>query len=156
MTPPQEHMHLDGPVNAGIPPTIVCGAPGNQGPVVTGMHGIGVRTPRAAAVAAATVGLDGVVHIPNGGMFTIGAMSFVVATGLPSTSTRLVGITTSVDGAMPKLHMRFALMAAQGVPIRPHFLEPRTDSVRRAPVVVTRQTTSRSPPWSQLRADGSR
>ena len=47
-------------------------APGIHGAGVTGMHGIGVRTPNAAAVAAATAGFVGVMHIPNGGMFTIG------------------------------------------------------------------------------------
>lgn len=47
-------------------------APGTHGAGVTGMHGIGVRTPNAAAVAAATAGFDGVMHIPNGGILTIG------------------------------------------------------------------------------------
>ena len=36
------------------------------------MQGIGVSTPRAAAVAAATVGFAIELHIPNGMMFTIG------------------------------------------------------------------------------------
>ena len=36
------------------------------------MHGIGVSTPSAAAVAAATIGLASDVHIPNGGMLTTG------------------------------------------------------------------------------------
>ena len=45
------------------------GDPGAQGVVVAGMHGIGVRTPRAAVVAAATVGFDGAEHMPKGEIF---------------------------------------------------------------------------------------
>jgi hypothetical protein len=36
------------------------------------MHGIGVNTPMAAAVAAATAGFAGDMHMPNGVMFAIG------------------------------------------------------------------------------------
>ena len=43
-------------VNAGMPPISTVGDPGFQG-VVTGIHGIGVSAPSAAAVAAATIGL---------------------------------------------------------------------------------------------------
>src|SRR3954471_13537151 len=78
------------------------------------MHGAGVSTPMAADVAAATTGLDGVVHIPNGGMLTIGAMSCTVAAGLPSTNTRLVGSTFSVDGAKPKLQAKVAVAVTLG------------------------------------------
>jgi hypothetical protein len=42
------------------------GEPGTHGAVVAGMHGMGVKTPRAAAVAEATVGLARDVHIANG------------------------------------------------------------------------------------------
>ena len=45
-------------LSAGMPPIITVGEPGFQGPAGTGMHGIGVRTPSAAAVAAATCGFD--------------------------------------------------------------------------------------------------
>lgn len=45
------------------------GAPGAHGAAVTGMHGIGVSTPIAAAVTNATVGLARLVHMPNGMMF---------------------------------------------------------------------------------------
>jgi hypothetical protein len=51
---------------------IAVGAPGTQGAGVFGMHGIGVSTPRAAAVAAATVGLAGELHMPKGMIFSIG------------------------------------------------------------------------------------
>jgi hypothetical protein len=62
---------------------------------------MGVKTPRAAAVAAATVGFDRLVHIPNGGMLTSGTMSAIVAAGLPSISTRRIGSTLSGAGATP-------------------------------------------------------
>lgn len=42
--------------NAGVFPTRTVGDPGDHGAGITGMHGIGVKTPNAAAVAAATAG----------------------------------------------------------------------------------------------------
>jgi len=84
-------------------------APGSQGAGVTGMQGMGVSTPSAAAVAAATVGLAIDEHMPNGGMLTIGAWSMMFAAGVP-VNVRLTGKTTSVDGAAPKLHARDAPM----------------------------------------------
>ena len=54
MTPPQVHMQVHVLFRAGMPPIVVVAAPGVQGLVVTGMQGIGVNTPRAAAVAEAT------------------------------------------------------------------------------------------------------
>lgn len=72
MTPAHAHMHLHVLVSAGIFPRIMEGEPGIQGVGVLGIQGIGVSTPMAAAVAAATVGLAGERHIPNGRMFTMG------------------------------------------------------------------------------------
>ncbi len=71
-TPPHMHMHICVLSSAGLLPISTVGAPVTQGDVVAGMHGIGVSTPEAAEVADATVGLDGVMHIPNGRTFTIG------------------------------------------------------------------------------------
>ncbi len=72
ITPPHVHIHFDMLSRAGIFPIITVGDPGTQGAAVTGMQGIGVSTPRAAAVAEATSGLAMLMHIPNGGMLTIG------------------------------------------------------------------------------------
>ena len=72
MTPAQLHMHLQVFCSPGIPRTSTVGEPGTQGAVVTGMHGMGVKTPKAAAVAAATMGLAKDWHSPKGGMFTMG------------------------------------------------------------------------------------
>jgi len=106
ITPPQEHMHVEVLFKAGMPPIITVAEPGTQG-AVTGMQGIGVSTPRAAAVAAATVGLAMDMHMPNGGMLTMGAQSMMVAAGAPA-MVLFVGKTLSVDGAMPKVHIIMA------------------------------------------------
>ncbi len=87
MTPPQVHINLELLFIAGIEPISVNGFPGVHGATVTGTHGIGVKTPIAAAVAAATVGLAGDWHIPNGAMLTIGLLSIIFAAGIFDTST---------------------------------------------------------------------
>jgi len=46
--------------------------PGTHGAGVLGIQGMGVSTPRAAAVAAATVGFASDVHTPKGMMLTMG------------------------------------------------------------------------------------
>jgi hypothetical protein len=72
ITPPQVHMHVEVLFKAGILAMSTVGEPGVQGATITGIHGMGVNTPMAAAVAAATVGFDGLMHIPKGMMFTMG------------------------------------------------------------------------------------
>jgi hypothetical protein len=101
MTPAQAQIQVDPLTSAGLPPISFVGANGTQA-WVTGIQGIGVNTPSAAAVAAMTVGLDGLLHIPKGGMFTIGAASWMVAAGRFSMFTRPIGSTFSVLGAAPK------------------------------------------------------
>lgn len=85
-------------------PIKTVGAPGAHGDVVRGTHGMGVNTPNAAVVAAATVGLAKDEHIPNGGTFTMGLKSIIFAAGVP-VRVRFSGSTTNVDGATPKLHI---------------------------------------------------
>ncbi len=157
MTPPQLHWQVEPNVSAGRLPTIVFAAPGFHG-VVTGTQGIGVSTPSAAVVAAATVGFDGLMHIPNGGMLVMGAKSMIDAAGLPSTITRADGITLSTEGAAPKLHMSWAVaVTLNGIAASVCYLrDPLTDAVSLPPVVVTKQSTLRSLSCSQLRADGKR
>jgi hypothetical protein len=58
---------------AGMLPIKTVGAPTIHGATVTGKQGMGVRTPIAAAVADATVGLAIDEHMPKGRMFTMGA-----------------------------------------------------------------------------------
>jgi len=83
MTPAQVHIALQLLSSAGIEPISTVGAPGTQGAGTTGTQGIGVSTPKAAVVAAATVGLARLVHMPKGGMFTMGIWSMMVAAGGP-------------------------------------------------------------------------
>lgn len=83
-------------------------APGDQGAVMTGMQGIGVRTPIAAAVAAATVGLDIDLHIPKGLILSIGAKSIMLAIGIFWT-IGLNPTTVRGVGVIPKLHCSNAL-----------------------------------------------
>ena len=71
------------------------------------MHGIGVSTPSAAAVAAATIGFESNVQTPKGGMFTMGAISVMLAAGIPQNG-RPAGRTESIEGATPPLHMSAA------------------------------------------------
>lgn len=77
---------------------------------MTGMHGMGVSTPMAAAVADATVGLLIDWHMPKDMTFTIGIKSIIVALGLFCIMGRRGTVTVSVDGASPKLHFSMAPM----------------------------------------------
>jgi hypothetical protein len=83
-------------------------APGVQGEAVAGMHGCGVSTPIAAAVAAATCGLDGLLHMPNGAMLTIGMKSWIAALGWLSITVRRSGRTARLDGLLPNVHASWA------------------------------------------------
>ena len=103
MTPPQLHINFELFCSAGWPPINTVGEPGAQGAAVAGMQGIGVNTPSAAAVAAATVGFAGQLHMPNGMTLTMGALSMIVAAGAPA-MTHGVGSTFKDEGATPKLH----------------------------------------------------
>jgi hypothetical protein len=62
ITPSQLHINFDVLFKAGWVPTDTVGDPGVHGEGVTGIHGIGVRTPKAAEVADATVGFERLVH----------------------------------------------------------------------------------------------
>ena len=109
MTPPHWHKQVQLALSAGWPSISTVGEPGNHGAVVTGMHGCGVRVPMAAAVAAATCGLVGVVHMPKGAMFAIGLLSWMVAASAPPAWTGAPwGITVSVLGARPNEHVNAA------------------------------------------------
>ncbi len=104
-------MSIDVLLSAGIVPSKTVGEPTIHGATVTGMQGIGVRTPNAAAVAAATIGLDGVMHNPKGKILTKGAKSIILAAGTLLVIARFIGKTFIVDGAKPKLHFNMAPMA---------------------------------------------
>ena len=109
--PPHWHINLDELCRLGIPPINTVEAPGIQGAIVMGMQGMGTKTPNAAAVAAATIGFAGQLHMPNGRTLTMGMWSMMLAAGVP-VKTRLTGSTISTPGAKPKLHLRVAPIAA--------------------------------------------
>ncbi|HWE82542.1 MAG TPA: hypothetical protein VG265_12910, partial [Gaiellaceae bacterium] len=67
--PPQAHEQVDVLSSAGTPPIFTNGEPGIHEPVGAGMHGCGVKTPRAALVAAMTCGFAGDMQIAKPGMF---------------------------------------------------------------------------------------
>jgi hypothetical protein len=73
-------------------------APGVHGDVVTGTQGAGVKAPSLAAVAAATVGLDIVPHMPNVGMLTMGANAWMLAAGVSHVTGVPMGTTASGTG----------------------------------------------------------
>jgi hypothetical protein len=101
--PPQLHISFELSLRAGWFATSTVGEPGAQGAVVTGIQGIGVKTPRAAAVADATVGFANEVHITKGIMFNIGTLSMMLAIGM-LVVTIFTGRTVIELGAVPKLH----------------------------------------------------
>ena len=72
ITPAYAHITFDTDVNAGLPAISTFTFPGVQGAGITGIQGIGVKTPNAAAVADATVGFAILLHIPKGIIFFIG------------------------------------------------------------------------------------
>ena len=105
---------MDSALNAAPVEVITVGAPGVQGAVTTGIQGMGVRTPRAAAVAAATVGLLGELHMPKGAMATTGSNCETLAAGIVAV-IRLTGRAVSTLGAAPKLQLIVAVDTAQGI-----------------------------------------
>src|SRR3972149_3965887 len=80
--PTHVHISFELLLSAGMPAIRTVGDPGVHGAVVTGIHGMGVSPPIAAAVAAATVGFAGDVHMPKGVIFTNGLLSMIFAIGM--------------------------------------------------------------------------
>jgi hypothetical protein len=103
ITPPQAQLQTAVSGNAGKLFIWTFDAPGFQGLSITGIQGIGVKTPNAAAVAVATAGLAMEVHIPKDGMLIMGAKSIIVAANFPVTMTgEPLGMTIKELGAAPK------------------------------------------------------
>jgi hypothetical protein len=102
ITPPKAHAHFDVSNRHGTPLTEVVTEPGAQAEVGVGMHACGVKTPWAATVAAATAGLIGLMHKPNGGIFTCGFISATVPNGAVA-PTNAAG-TFNTDGDNPMEH----------------------------------------------------
>src|SRR5260370_39060206 len=77
------HMHISWLTlfKAGTFAIKTVGEPGVHGATVTGMQGIGVKTPGAASVAEATSGLAISMHIPNDIRLTKGSATMIFAPG---------------------------------------------------------------------------
>ena len=75
-------------LTAGILAIMTVGLPGAQGVTVFGIQGMGVKTPSAAVVAEATVGLASEVHMPKGKILTMGLLSMILAAGILEVITR--------------------------------------------------------------------
>ena len=105
MTPAKAHISLLELLSRGFPPTRTVGAPGTQTPAGVKVQGMGVRTPRAAAVAEATKGLAREEHMPKVGS----VVSEMVAIGILQARAWLWLVTVSGQGATPKLHMHRAV-----------------------------------------------
>lgn len=108
MTPAWAHRRIDVLVKAGAPPRSVVGAPTIQGPAGAGMQGMGVKLPNAAAVAAATTGLDKLRHITNPGTLRPGMLSKIFPQAPAPLVVRWVGKKFNVQGAVPKEHLQIA------------------------------------------------
>lgn len=107
--PSQVHMHLDVLFNAGVLLMRTLGEPGAQGAGVTGMQGIGVRTPSAAVVAVATAGFASEAQSPKGWILARGMWSLMVAALGPVAKVGgPLGIAIKALGAAPKLHISLA------------------------------------------------
>lgn len=100
MMPPQLHTVWELSFNAGILPIKTVGAPGAHGMVITGTQG--------GTAGGTLCGLLGELHIPKGSILTRGLLSAIVAGGFISVSTFLSGVNISVDGIVPKLHVKLA------------------------------------------------
>ncbi|GAB7528379.1 hypothetical protein PS3A_07870 [Pseudomonas sp. 3A(2025)] len=68
-------------------------------------------------MAAITIGLAMLWHMPNGRILTSGMWSMILAAGMLETIIRLMGNTISIEGATPKLHCSVAPEQTCGQPM---------------------------------------
>ena len=108
ITPAYAHIQQAPCTSAGAFLTMIVGAIGVHVPAITGTQGIGVSTPNAAAVAAATVGFAIDMHMPKGIMLTHGLQSMILAAGKLPAKVPLIGGTSRADGAIPNEHLQSA------------------------------------------------
>lgn len=159
ITPPQLHMHLQVMLSAGTLAIMTVGEPGIHGAIVIGMQGIGVSTPNAAVVAAATMGLAMDMHMTNGGMLAIGLWSMMVPAGGPPAI--VVGACNALNtlGATPNEHIIMVPVFAMGgmaetVALRQ--VESRLHRGRRdllihcRPAATTRLVTGKPSSWRKV------
>ena len=88
---------------------VTVGDPGAHA-IVTGIQGVGVSTPLAAAVADAVVGLVSDEHMPKVGILVMGIASLIFAAGFLSPVT-VTAVTSNVAGAAPNVQDILAVAA---------------------------------------------
>ena len=115
---PIPHISVASWVKIGLPPTKVVGFAACHGPIGTIEQGCGVKTPNAAAVAAATCGFAMEQHIPKGVILLPSAISIIVATGLEHPKVVTCEVAFNVPGPVPKGHINFAPLTTTA-PIKP-------------------------------------
>lgn len=119
---PRVHASMEVLFSAGMLPSITVGDPVIQGAGVSGVHGTGVGTPKAAAVADTKAGLVGDMHMPNGKMLIMGLLSMILAAGWLLVIVRFCGNTTSVliPGGTAHAHFNMApLQTCMGIRVPP-------------------------------------
>ncbi len=104
ITPPHIHIHLSPIFKAGKFPHKTFGDEGIHGLTVIGIQGIGVKTPKAAVVAAKTVGFARLVHIAKGEILIIGANPIIFPIGRFDAKTLSIGKNLTGIGDIPKEH----------------------------------------------------
>jgi hypothetical protein len=95
-------------VNIGPGLAMTVGFVGIHVPAGVGMHGPGVKTPKAAAVKAAVAGFARLMQTPNGAMFKKGTASMQVPIGPADPITIGVGRNVKAPGAAPIGHIVIA------------------------------------------------
>lgn len=107
------HMQFRQELAVKIGPTIpMAVVDGIHGPRGIGIHGAGVKTPNAAAVNAAVIGLAILIHTPNGFTFKNGIKSTHEPIGPVGVIIIESGKNVNGVGATPKLHFTNAPLPA--------------------------------------------
>jgi hypothetical protein len=92
---------------AGNPPNFNFLATGDQGIIVIGLQGAGLKTGTGPTICQ-HIGLSGDLHCPKAGTFNIGTKSISAAKGLLAFMAMDMGKTTMSLGPAPKEHFNFA------------------------------------------------
>jgi len=121
ITPPKAQGKMELSTKTGLVKQITFGFVGIHMPAGEGIHGPGVRTPKAAAVSAAVVGFKRLLQSPNGAIFINGAQSRQLAIG-PVGPRTVLGVIIIGVGIIPIGQLSNA-PGQQQAPIYASFLE---------------------------------
>lgn len=114
ITPAHEHIRIEDLSMAGAPCTSTVMAAEIQGVTGTGTQGGGVPVLK-------NTGFKGELHVPNGSIFLMGAISVILPISIISAITVRPGVTTKGVGIVPKQHlMNAAGPTTARLMIQPH------------------------------------